>query len=437
MGSRGALRRSGRRDVALTWIATGVLLAAVYAAVVLLGRLLTGEPTERWLAILATGAVAAVIDPAHRGSQRLVARVLHGSSRTPYDVLARFAAQVDGGDASNQLPSRMARLLAEGTGAEWAQVWLLLDGEPTLVAGHPPTAPADTSPPRLVDPGGGFDGTRSVTVAHQGELLGVLRLKQRPDHPLTPVEERLFAGLAAQAGVALHAAKMRAQLEQRHQELVTRAAELRSARTRLVTAQDEARRNLERDIHDGAQQQLVALGINLRLAQTLSTRDPARARELVRQQVAAAEDALDTLTTLARGDRPRLLRERGLVAALEAVAATSPLPVELALADVGRLTPEVESALYFCALESLQNSVKHAHACSAEVRLSVESGVARLSVLDDGQGVTADDVPGAGRANMRDRLAPLGGHVGVLRRPEGGTEVCVVVPVPVVAGVAR
>lgn len=419
-----------RRDVALTWLATGVAVAAVYVSVVLLGRLLTGEPTQRWLAILATGAVAAVIGPAQRGAERLTASLLHGTRQGPYDVLAGFASQVDAGDPSGQLPVRMARLLAEGTAAEWAQVWLLVNDQLTLVASHPPTAAAETAPPSLLARTE-EEGIRSVTVGHNGEVLGVLRLKERSEQPLTSVEERLFAGLAAQAGLALHASRMRAELELRHADLTRRAAELRSARTRLVAAQDETRRHLERDIHDGAQQQLVALGINLRLAQTLAGRDPDRARNLLQEQATAAEDALETLATLARGDRPRVLREQGLVAALRTVASASPVPLTLDLEGVGRLPSDVEAALYFSALESLQNAVKHAHASSVDLVLHVSGDLARLSVRDDGRGVSDADVPGAGRSNMRDRVAPLGGQVDVRRRPEGGTEVRVVLPVPV------
>jgi signal transduction histidine kinase len=275
---------------------------------------------------------------------------------------------------------------------------------------------------------------RSVTVGHNGELLGFLRVQERPGHPLTPVEERLFAGVAAQAGLALHTARVRAELESRHDDLVRRAMELRAARTRLVTAEDEARRHLERDIHDGAQQQLVALGINLRLAQTLADRNPERAGELLGEQATAAESALETLMTLARGDHPRVLRQEGLVAALRAAATASPLPVTLRADQVGRLPRSAEAALYFSALEALQNVVKHADASSVQMSLDHDGGVVVLRVTDDGRGITDTDVPGAGRANIRDRLAPLGGAVLMVRRPEGGTEVSVSVPVP--AGVA-
>jgi signal transduction histidine kinase len=424
-----------RSDVAVAWLGTGLVVAAVYAGVMLLGRQVVEEPGSLWLAIVATGAVASVIGTAHRGSEQLAARLVHGTRRRPYEVLARFTSQAKGAGAATDLPLRMARLLADGTAAQWAQVWLLVNDRPMLAASYPPTASADVSIPTIPTPQVPPGGMRSVTVGHDGDLLGVLRVQERPGHPLTPVEERLFAGVAAQAGLALHTARVRAELESRHADLVRRATELRAARTRLVTAQDEARRHLERDIHDGAQQQLVALGINLRLAQTLADRNPKRAWELLGEQATAAEDALETLVTLARGDHPRVLREEGLVAALRAVATASPLPVTLRADQVGRLPTSAEAALYFSALEALQNVVKHAGASSVQMSLDLVGGVVVLRLTDDGRGITDTDVPGAGRANIRDRLAPLGGAVLMVRRPEGGTEVTVSVPTGI--GVAR
>jgi signal transduction histidine kinase len=423
-----------RRDLALSWCGTAAVVAVVYAGVMLSGGALAGGSAPWGVAVLATGAVAAVIGPAQRTSERLVARLLHGTRQAPYDVLAEFTSQVHGEDALVELPSRMARLLAEGTAAMWAQVWLLVDDRPRLVATYPPDAAADPAPPRLLDPADRVTGRRSVTVGYQGQVLGVLRVQERPGHPLTPVEERLFAGLASQAGLALHAAGVRADLQTRHHELTLRTSELQLARTRLVATEDQARRHLERDIHDGAQQQLVALGINLRLAQTLAGRDQDRARELLGSQADAAEDALTTLAALSRGDRPRVLREEGLPAALQAVVDRSPVPVTLAVrtpGDVGDLDPGIAEALYFCALEALQNTTKHAHASHVELALDVSDGHVRLRVLDDGRGVGSPHPVGSGLANMRERLTAVGGTLRVVARPDGGTAVHAVVPLAV------
>jgi signal transduction histidine kinase len=205
---------------------------------------------------------------------------------------------------------------------------------------------------------------RGVAVGHGGTVLGVLRLQEREGRPLTPVEERLFAGLAAQAGLALHSAQVRAELEERHRQLTARTAELRAARDQLVAAQDAERRRLERDIHDGAQQQLVALRINLRLVQTVAARAPERAAQLIGEQEQAAVDAIATLRALSRGAEPEVLARDGLAEALRVASGTCPLPVSLDLHEVGRFARPVETAVYFCCLEALQNTVKHAGAGS-------------------------------------------------------------------------
>ena len=184
----------------------------------------------------------------------------------------------------------------------------MVNDDLVLAATWPPTADADQQPPGADPP----PGRRALTVRLAGEVLGVLRLQEHDRQPLTPVEERLFAGLAAQAGLVLHGVRLRAELAQRVVELSARAEELRVSRERLVDTQDAERRRLERDIHDGAQQHLVALAVNLRLAQTLATRSPERARKVLAEQRAAARTTIDTLVDLSRGIYPRQLAEDGV-----------------------------------------------------------------------------------------------------------------------------
>ena len=181
--------------------------------------------------------------------------------------------------------------------------------------------------------------------------------------PLTSVEERLFAGLAHQSGLVLRGARLRAELERRAVELSARADELRLSRQRLVDAQDNERQALERDVHDGAQQHLVALAVNLRLAHTLAAGSPDRAARLLAGQEAAAADAVETVLQLSRGIYPPLLAESGLEVALRAALDNSPMPVELdgGVAS-GATTPGLEAAAYFCCLEALQNAAKYSGA---------------------------------------------------------------------------
>jgi signal transduction histidine kinase len=195
-----------------------------------------------------------------------------------------------------------------------------------------------------------------------------------------------------------------------------------------VNAQYLERRRLERDLHDGAQQQLVALGVNLRLAQTLSRRSPEAAAAVLSEQSEAARSTIATLTDLSRGVLPQVLTDRGLVAALDAAVRTSTVPGRLEAEDVGRFSRSVEAAVYFCGLEALQNAAKHSGARQVSVLLGLDGDDLRLVVADDGRGIASVDASGAGVANMTERVEALGGRLAVESRPGVGTTVTARVP---------
>ncbi len=415
----------------------GVYVLVVVGGGALIGR--TDSPSVT-LSVLATAVVALGFEPVRARLEAYAGRLLHGGTASPYDVLSRFSETVTGGYATGELPRRMAMLLAEGTGAAWAQVWLVVHDQPTLAATWPPDAAVVTAPP--VPAAGASDttaeGRRALTVRQGGQLLAVLRLQERPGLPLTSVEERLFTGLAAQAGLVLRLVTLQAELADRHDELVDRAVELRASRERLIEAQDAERRRLERDIHDGSQQHLVALAVNLRLAETVAARSPERAARLLAEQADAARVAIDTLVQLSRGIYPRALTDEGLAPALRAAVASSPVPVTVDDEGLARLPGPVEAALYFCAMEAVQNAAKHAGATAVRVRLGLEGDVCRLTVKDDGAGFDATggaDGEGAGLVNMRDRLDAAGGTLRVVSTLGRGTTVTAAVPAA--AGVAR
>jgi signal transduction histidine kinase len=206
--------------------------------------------------------------------------------------------------------------------------------------------------------------------------------------------------------------------------------ELRASRQRLVAAQDEERRRLERNIHDGAQQQLVALTVQLRLAQSLASKTAPNVAELLERLKDQTTDALNDLRDLARGIYPPLLADQGLAAALEAQARKAPIPVEVQPDGVGRYPQEAEAAAYFCVLEALQNIAKYANASSVVVRLAEEDGRLVFSVEDDGSGFDAASTPkGSGLQNMTDRLEALGGGVDVASEPGQGTTITGRIPV--------
>jgi signal transduction histidine kinase len=421
-----------RRDAFLVSAGTVTGVAAVYVVVVLGGGLLTGhtDSPSLSLSVLATALVAWGLEPGRAALEGLTTRLGGGSARSPYDVLSGFTESVIAdrpaavaGTAPGDLPARMARLLAEATGAAWAQVWLEVEGRSELSSTWPPLEPGAPSETGA----GGRVRTREVVL--DGERLGVLRLCERADQPLGPVEERLFSGLAAQAGMVLLRARLQHELASRARDLEARADELTRSRRRLVEAQDAERQRLERDIHDGAQQHLVALVVNLRLAETLAGTAPERSRRVLDEQVAAIDTAIDTLLDLSRGIYPRALTEAGVAPALRGVLATLSVPVHVVDHGIGRALPEVEAALYFCAVEAVQNAVKHARPTTVTVDLSRDGDLVRLLVRDDGTGFDASGAPtGRGLGNMRDRIDAVGGTFSLRARPGRGVEVTASVP---------
>jgi signal transduction histidine kinase len=206
------------------------------------------------------------------------------------------------------------------------------------------------------------------------------------------------------------------------EDLRLRLEDLRAAQKRIVSAQDHERRRIERNIHDGAQQQLVAMTVKLRLAQGLVGKDPARAQALLGDLQAETQTALEDLRDLARGIYPPLLADKGLAAALEAQARKSPVPVVVRPDGVGRFAPEVEAAVYFSVLEALQNVAKYAQAEGVEVRLGRLDGQLSFEVEDDGRGFDAGSGGyGTGLQGIADRLAALDGTLHVRSAPGAGT----------------
>jgi len=325
---------------------------------------------------------------------------------------------------------RMAQVLREGTGAEAATVWLRSGEElrpmatsPDTFVGYQPLPMSDGVLPAF--PG----STQAIPVRHQGVLLGALSVVTRRGETLTSTEQRLVDDLAEQAGLVLKNVGLTADLQRRVEEL-------RASRQRLVAAQDGERRRIERNLHDGAQQHLVAVAVKLGIAQMQAAKDPEKARLSVEALKGDVDEALETLRDLARGIYPPLLAEQGLVAALQAHARKATLPVEVDATGIGRYPQELEAALYFCTLEALQNVQKYAGASSARLRLHANDTELSVSVSDDGCGFDVEHARrGAGLTNMEDRLAALGGSLHLESRPGHGTTLTATVPVPVTASV--
>ena len=269
------------------------------------------------LSVAATAIVAVGFEPVRRRLRVWANRLSGRPHPLPYDVLAHFAPH--GEPSAEETPLWMARVLAAGVGARRVQVWLLAGGRIRLAAVHPDGDDEPPAPPELSDDPGAMSGRHVRLVRHRGELLGVLVVEEREGESLTPVEEELLDSVAAQAGLVLHNLALTAELHDRLLDVSARADLLRASRRRVVASEDVERQLLERDIHDGAQQQLVALAVNIRLVQNLLPRSPHQAGELLESLDRSVQQAGADLLEVV-GGRPRLLAQAGLTAALRAAA---------------------------------------------------------------------------------------------------------------------
>jgi signal transduction histidine kinase len=344
--------------------------------------------------------------PLYRVATGIADRVAYAGRESPYAVLASFSGRIGEAYSDDDVLPRMATVLREGTRAEAATVWLFVADELRPAA----TSPSGTEPPARPP-------SDAVQVQQHGEVLGALSVTMPPNDPLDTGRATLIRDLAAQAGPVLRNVRL--------------IEELRASRRRLVAAQDEERRRLERNIHDGAQQQLVALAIKQRLTSSLVGKDDERAREMLEELQAETNAALEDLRDLARGIYPSLLADHGLVAALEGQARKAPIPVTVDGDGVGRFDQDVEAAVYFSCLEALQNTAKYADPSHAEISLTSGEGILRFTVSDDGRGFDPSAAShGTGLKGIADRLAALGGEISIESAPGSGTTIVGSIPVP-------
>ena len=348
--------------------------------------------------------------PLRRVATRIADRVVFGGRASPYEVLTTFSGRVGEAYAADDVLPRMAQILANGIGADRATVWLRVGSELRLAAHWP----ADTEDPDPVAVDGDgmppLEGDHAVEIVDRDELIGALSVSMPSSDPIDASKEQLVVDLASQARLVLRSVRL--------------IEELRASRQRLVAAQDEERRRIERNIHDGAQQQLVALAVRMKLVQGLIGKDPGKAASMLEGLQETTRDALEDLRDLARGIYPPLLADKGLPAALEAQARKSSVPVSVEAGDVGRYPQEVETAVYFSVLEALQNVAKYANASRTVVRLSRSNGHLSFSVEDDGSGFDASTTGyGTGLQGIADRIDALGGSLNIRSSPGAGTSI--------------
>ncbi len=389
-------------------------VSVVYVGVVIgLGRLLgIQQHGNIGLSIVATGLIALAFEPVKERMDKLANRLVYGRRATPYEVLSELSARMAEVDVPEALLSRLARLLGEGVGARRTDVWLYIGDEARPAASWP--AGSATEPME--------HATAVVPVVHQGELLGALAISKSGNAQLTPTEAKLLSDVGAQAGLVLRNVRLTA-------ELLARLEELKASRHRLVAAQDEARRRLERNLHDGAQQQLVALKVQLGLAERLASSGQ-DVTEMLRELGDTATEALETLRDLARGIYPPLLAAEGLPAAIAAQGRKTQFDLSIDADGIGRYPLEVEGAVYFCCLEAFQNTSKYADATHVKVTLRGDDHLLSFRVEDDGCGFDPATTPrGSGTQNITDRVEALDGTVTISSTPGEGTVLAGEIPI--------
>jgi signal transduction histidine kinase len=455
-----AHRRPGRwtrRLAAQTILLVGlaVVVVAVYAVVVLgIGRVPTsGQWTLLAFSMLAAAVTALVYQPVRRRLSSLADRLTRGERGSPDEVLRAFGDRISRPLPLDELLLQLAESLRHALVLDAAEVWTGSGGVLERVASDPDagggrlvlTAAEESALtragvcgrarlqlwlPRLLE-GREEAAVRAVPITHAGELLGLIVIEHaaQDDH-VREDDDRVLVELARQVGLALHNVRLGSALEASHDELQRQADELRASRARVVAAADAERRRIERDLHDGAQQHLVALAVNLKLARQLADSAPTQARTVLEGLAGDVQNALDQFRDLAQGIYPPLLVERGLGEGLRSAVASAPVPVRLETGAIGRYPPEVETTLYFCCMEAVQNVGKHAGTGAlATVRIWEGQEGLLFEVTDNGAGFDSPaDGRGSGLTNMSDRLGALGGRLSIASSPADGTRITGAVP---------
>ncbi|WP_433796723.1 GAF domain-containing sensor histidine kinase [Actinoplanes sp. CA-252034] len=365
-----------------------VLVTAGYAIVVTgAGHLVDGYGT--WLSLLATGLVAVAFEPVRARVQRLADRLVYGRRATPYEALARLSAHFTA--PAGGLLDGICGTVADAVGARAVTLWTGTAEELRVASVWPAGEPLPPGTRTLAE-------LTAVPVLHDGRLRGAITVRKPPGEALSSAESRLVGDLAAQAGLVL---------------------ELRATAQRLVVAGDAARRRLERDLHDGAQQRLVTvameLGAVVRLAAGTGPAEIADRADDVRRHLL---EAIAELRETARGLHPAVLTQDGLAPAIGFLADRSPLPVRLAVSVPRRLPPEVESTAYFVVSEGLTNAAKHSGSATVAVRVELDGPGLIVEVSDEGRG-GAEFRPGSGLEGLADRLAILDARLTVDSGPAG------------------
>jgi signal transduction histidine kinase len=415
-----------------------VVVSVIYLVVVLgLGHApkTTGDKDVLALSMVASGVAALIFVPVRARFLESATRFVYGSREAPDEVLRTFGSRLTRAIPMDELLLQLAESLRKTMGLVSAEVYAGTGEVLERTASVPDLGPASlvVSPrERPVVTRAGVSGTawatvwlpalvkareseqiRIAPVSHAGELLGLIVVERSGmASAFSEDDDRVLADLARQVGLALHNSQLDTALQTTLDEVRKQADALRESRARIVASGDAERRRVERNLHDGAQQHLVALAVNLRLAKDIIVDDQEAGMEMLDQLAVEVQETIQELRELAHGIYPPLLVDSGLVEALRAAAHRNPLPVDIVADGIDRYPSETEAAIYFCCLEALQNAAKHAPDARVEVHLWEESGGLLFTVADDGPGFDPGTAQrGHGYINMADRLGAIGGTV--------------------------
>jgi signal transduction histidine kinase len=432
------------------------LVIAFYLLVVLaLGRSL--KSGERSLLLLSMGAAALAAityPPARKRLTDMTNQLVYGETVAPDEALRTFGSRLTRAIPLDELLLQMVESLRKSMNLTVAECWTGGNGRFHLAAAVPhrekQAITVGTDEIGVVSRAGVSGGTwlgvwlsnlvaaddrmctRVAPIAHSGVLLGLIVVTRHRGDEFAPDDDRVLTELARQVGLTLHNAQLDSALQASLEELQETNVQLVESRRRIVTAGDAERRKLERNLHDGAQQYLVAMAVKLRLAEDLVEEEPSEALDIIGELRTNMQDAIAELRALAHGIFPPLLSSGGLTEALSAAAGRAALPTTFEGEGVGRYNPEVEASAYFCCMEALQNAGKHAGpGATAVVRVRQSDSVLTFEVIDTGAGFAMESrgAQGHGFVNMTDRLGAIGGTLTVMSRPGQGTTIRGDIPV--------
>lgn len=432
------------------------VVTVIYLVVVVgLGRVPTDDEKNILVLSMAAAAVSALAYlPARERLTVLADRLVYGEDRDRVEALDSFGTRLTRALPMEELLLQLAELCKKHLALRSSEVWTGVDGRLGRAASVPERGPgrlllgpeelpvitrarvsgrgwAEIWVPQLLE-SHSRGPLRIVPLAHGGDLFGLLVLA-RPEggDDFSEEDDRVLTELARQVALALHNSELDNALQASLEEVQRKNVELQESRARIVTTSDLERRKIERNLHDGAQQNLVALAVKLRLIQRLGEADPTQALAMVEEARNDAVAAVEELRSLAHGIYPPLLMDKGLPSALSAAADRAALPTTVAADGVGRYLEQHEAAVYFCCVEALQNAGKHAgEGASARIVLEQIENELRFSVSDDGAGFDLSARGGGhGFVNMADRLGAIGGSLDVWSEPGEGTRISGRIPV--------